>query len=736
VWDGALPESKLSPPVLPSRTVPRKTLLGTLRRAKSVPFVTVVAPSGFGKTTLAAQWAARDRRPFVWLTLDAHDDDVARLVHAISRALAPMWLQGAGGTGEAQMGDLGTVADLGTTVRHIDDPFVLVLDDAHLVRDPVGVDVVVAVADNLPAGSQVLVLGRGAVALPMAQLRADERVLELGGADLRMDGEEAGELLRLMDLDLSRPEVEEVGELTEGWPAALHLAGLSLREERFDRRSTIRHIRQTESVVGYLRSEFLAGMSRGELSFLTRTSVLDTLSGPVCDALLQRTGSDRVLQDLARRNMLLVPLDQHGEHYRYHRLLRQLLRADLDRKDPERAEELLRRAAVWCEEQGRIGSALDYAVELGDTELAARLLGDHAMAMHRQGGDFELVRWLVWFEERELLERYPEVAAIGAWVYAFLGRAATVQRWAEAAERGGASDRPGTDRARVEALLSLLRAAQCRSGPERMERDAEQALRLVPGRSEVQPGALLLAAVARRLQGAAEEADPLFVEAFEVAMDHHAYPAAVLALGERARLAAEQDDWMAADDLVRRAMLIVHEAGLEDYATTTLVDAIAARVAVREGDLAAGKEHLARAQRLRGDVTHAIPFLAVELRLELARTFLALTDSAGARSMLRELESLFALRRDLGVLRRDADDVHAQVSSVRATFVGGSSLTTAELRLLPMLATHYSFREIADRLYVSRHTVKTQAISIYRKLRVTSRSEAVESARRTGLLAA
>jgi LuxR family maltose regulon positive regulatory protein len=269
-----------------------------------------------------------------------------------------------------------------------------------------------------------------------------------------------------------------------------------------------------------------------------------------------------------------------------------------------------------------------------------------------------------------------------------------------------------------------------------MERDAERALRLLPDRSEVQPGGLLLAAVARRLQGAAEEADPLFVDAFEVAMDQHAYPAAVLALGERARLAVEQDDWMAADDLVRRAMLIVREAGLEEYATTTLVDAVAARVALHEGDLAAGKEHLARAQRLRGDVTHAIPFLAVELRLELARAFLALTDSAGARSMLRELESLFALRRDLGVLRHDADAVHAQVSSIRTTFVGGSSLTTAELRLLPLLSTHYSFREIADRLYVSRHTVKTQAISIYRKLRVTSRSEAVESARRTGLLAA
>ncbi|HEY7281230.1 MAG TPA: LuxR C-terminal-related transcriptional regulator [Actinomycetota bacterium] len=719
-------ESKLARPAVPARTVPRKAVLAALRKSGGVPYVAIVAPSGFGKTTVAAQWAARDRRPFAWLSLHRGDDDLGVLLPYLAAGLASV-------CPTLRTGGV-TVTRLAAAVRRARQPFVLVIDNAHLLRDPDCVEAILVVGDSLGAGSQILALGRGSLALPMAQLRADARVAELGPRDLTMTPGEAEALLGNMDAGVTPREADEVRELTEGWPAALHLAGLTLREDRFDRRSTIRHLRQTESVVDYLRSEFLADLTRSQLAFLTRTSVLRTISGPVCDAVLGRTGSARVLEDLGRRNMLLVPLDQHGERYRYHRLLRRYLRAELERKEPGRAADLLRRAAGWYEEQGRIEEALDHARELGDPDLAARLLVRHATRLHRHGGDRTLVPWFDWFAERDLLERYPAVAASGAWLHASLGRAATAQRWTEAAERGLPS-LPEAERAGVDGVLYVVRAAQGRGGPRRMELDAERAMGLLPERSGARSAGLVLQAVARRMQDAGQAADPLFVEAFEHAMDQRAYPAAVVALAERARLAAEQDDWLAAGDLVRRAMMIVREAGLDDDAVAVLVYAMGARVAAHEGDLPAAKQHVGRAQGLRGDVTHAIPFLAVEVRLELARAYLALTDSAGARSMLRELESLFALR-DLGVLRRDADDVHAQVSSIRATFVGGSSLTTAELRLLPLLATHYSFREIADRLYVSRHTVKTQAISIYRKLRVTSRSEAVEAARRNGLLAA
>ncbi|HXJ63525.1 MAG TPA: LuxR C-terminal-related transcriptional regulator, partial [Actinomycetota bacterium] len=422
-----------------------------------------------------------------------------------------------------------------------------------------------------------------------------------------------------------------------------------------------------------------------------------------------------------------------GERYRYHPLLQQLLRADLDSRTPGQAGELLVRAAEWSETEGHVEDALTYAREVDDAGLMSRVLERHALRMHRQGRDEALVPWFAWFEERDLLERYPIVAVIGAWLHVFHGRAAAVQRWAEAAERGAGALR-GDDRVTVDTLLGLLQAASCRNGPERMERDAREVLERTDG--DLRGPALLFVAVAKRMRGDGADVDTLLVEAVEEAVDRASYPTAVVALSERAILAIEQEDWLGAAELAREAAALVQLAGLEDYVTSGLLYAVAARIAVHVGDLPRGRLEIARAHRLRSAASHAMPFLAAQVRLELANAYLAITDSAGARTMLRELELLFTLRRDLGVFRRQADEVHARASSMRTAFVGGSSLTTAELRLLPLLATHHSFREIADRLFVSRHTVKTQAISIYRKLRVTSRSEAVDTARDNGLLAA
>jgi LuxR family transcriptional regulator, maltose regulon positive regulatory protein len=213
-----------------------------------------------------------------------------------------------------------------------------------------------------------------------------------------------------------------------------------------------------------------------------------------------------------------------------------------------------------------------------------------------------------------------------------------------------------------------------------------------------------------------------------------AFPTAMIALTERAVIAIEQDEWSAAEQLVDRALEIVGRAGLENYMATVPLYAVAARVAIQGGDMTTAKGHLARTLRLRNDVTRAIPFMAVRARLELAMAYTELTDAAGARTMLREIETLFTLRPNLGVFQQQTDAVRERLGSMTTTFIGGSSLTSAELRLLPMLATQYSFREIAERLFVSRHTVKTQAISIYRKLRVTSRTAAVEAAREAGVL--
>jgi LuxR family maltose regulon positive regulatory protein len=173
---------------------------------------------------------------------------------------------------------------------------------------------------------------------------------------------------------------------------------------------------------------------------------------------------------------------------------------------------------------------------------------------------------------------------------------------------------------------------------------------------------------------------------------------------------------------------------MEEYPTSALAYAVAARVAVHRGDTRGARELLARAQRLRLGLTYALPYYAVQARLELARAFLALADAGGAATMLREIESILRRRPDLGALPAQVDELRDGLKVMHGQAPGASTLTEAELRLLPRLATHLSFREIGERLYLSRHTVKSHAMAIYRKLNVTSRNAAVERSRELGLL--
>jgi LuxR family transcriptional regulator, maltose regulon positive regulatory protein len=211
-------------------------------------------------------------------------------------------------------------------------------------------------------------------------------------------------------------------------------------------------------------------------------------------------------------------------------------------------------------------------------------------------------------------------------------------------------------------------------------------------------------------------------------------PAAVTALGERAVVAIGRRDWGQAAALADRALGIARTGRLDDYPQTALTRAVAARVALRRGDGPGAREHLARAARLRPLLTYGLSFFAVQTLLELGRAYLALDDVAGVRAALRQAQDVLRQRPDLGDLPAQLRELQQAVEQTGGVVGGVSSLSTAELRLLPLLSTHLTFREIAERLYLSQNTVKTQAISIYRKLGVASRSGAVERTQELGLL--
>ena len=236
------------------------------------------------------------------------------------------------------------------------------------------------------------------------------------------------------------------------------------------------------------------------------------------------------------------------------------------------------------------------------------------------------------------------------------------------------------------------------------------------------------------LEGNPAAADPVLAHAVESAMRCGALPFAATILAERATIAIDRDDWTEARLLSDRAHDIVRESAFEDYWTSALVFAVAGRIVCRRGAIDEARENVARAARLRPLLTYALPVVSVLALLELSQAYIALADTAGAREVLRQAYDILQQRPNLGVLPKRVEDLRARLDSIRSGSLGASSLTTAELRLVPLLQTHLTFPEIGERLHLSRHTIKTQAISIYQKLGVSSRSEAIDRMHEIGLL--
>jgi len=266
-----------------------------------------------------------------------------------------------------------------------------------------------------------------------------------------------------------------------------------------------------------------------------------------------------------------------------------------------------------------------------------------------------------------------------------------------------------------------------------MASDAELALALAPTGSAWEASAQLLLGISHLLAGHLDLADRCLADAVE-GCEGAGAGSAMVALAERSVLAMGRGDWPQAETLAGRACTGAPGAVSERYPGGALLFAVTARLAIHRGDVARARDDLARAEGLCPQLTWALPHLAVQVRLELARDHLALTDASAARRLLLEVDDLLARRPRLGLLRDQAAELHAQLEIMRMDAVGASRLTAAEVRLLRLLGTHYSFREIGGQLCLSQHTVKSQAMSIYRKFGVSSRSEAIGHARDLGLL--
>jgi LuxR family transcriptional regulator, maltose regulon positive regulatory protein len=691
-----------SPAAQADGLVPRERLVQRLISLSAAPLALLVAPAGYGKTTLLDQWAAQDRRPFARVSIEDGDDHPVRLLETVAAAL-----------------------------DGIAPPYVLVIDDAHRLRAPDALRELSGLITSVPPGSQVAVASRRDLELTVGRLRAHRMVVELRAPDLAMRPDEAAALLQTSDLHLDDDGIAELVARTEGWPAGLYLAVLSARDQPRLHRALKRFAGDDRIVVDYMRDELLCELSPADLAFLTRTSILDRLTGPLCDAVLGRSGGATTLAAMARSNLLLVPLDRRDEWYRYHRLLGGVLRAELRRREPEAEAGLHRRASAWYEHHGDHERAIEHAIASGDVAWAGELLWAHVSDFVPHGRLVLLDRWLACFSDDEVRGN-ASLALVAAAIRLVNGDGNGLWYWAHAASVALRQDGTG-GQAELESALAILRAGRGTTGMDALRDDAMGTYEREAEGSPWRALARLFEGAARHLGGEPTKGRQVLEEAaWQAAATAPAVQA--LCLAQLALLAIDEDDWETGEDRAALALAQVERVGIE-YPAEALVFAVSGLVRARRGRIDDATSDVRRARALLAALNDFFPWYEAETRLVLARAALRLSDLTLARTLLTEAARNL---RDLpGVPLLDRWLKEAREQAARATSPGSTaqaSLTTAELRVLQFLPGHLSIREIAERLYVSPNTVKTHARAVYRKLDASSRAEAVVRAREAGLL--
>jgi LuxR family maltose regulon positive regulatory protein len=577
-------------------------------------------------------------------------------------------------------------------------------------------------AMRVPAGWQLALASRERLPIKVSRLRAQGNILELGPRELAMTTLEVEALLVGAGVEAPASWTDDLVRRTEGWPVGVYLAALAM--EAGKPLGDAAFAGDDRWVSDYLRSELLARVDADRVDLLMRTSILDRLSGPLCDAVAGVTGAARALEDLAGQNMLVLPLDRHREWYRYHHLLRDHLLAELRVEHPDEMAQLHSRAASWYEANDMPEAALDHAQAAGDADRVAALILEHMSPVWGSGRVATVLGWMQWLEDHPSARHYAAVMAHGSLIYALLGRTGDAVRWANVAEQMPTGDAL-PDGSSVEGTLAYLRANLAREGVAAMRHDARVAQRRLDPGSPFQPTMAHVEGVSHLLEGDLESADTVLSRAYDLAVAFGSTPLLSLILAERSVVAMEGSDWTAADSFAQEALATVDDGGFDGYWTSGLVLATAARSAVHRGDMPVARLLVRRAVRLRPVLTYALPVVSVQALVGLAHASLGFLDHGGAAAALDQAAGILRQRPDLGNLTSSVDGLRARVGAVHGTIAGAASLTAAELRLVPLLPTHLSMAEIGERLHISRHTVKSEAISMYRKLGVSSRSAAV-----------
>ena len=733
-------ETKFHPPNPRHEWVDRPGLISALARTDA-KLVLLGAPAGFGKTTLVAQWRASDaeNRPFAWVSLDHGDDDPGRLWWHVVRALERACPQFGGEsilralrvTDPKITGEVLPI--LINEVAALPAPVVLVLDDYHVVTERDCHEQVAFLLRHMPASLRIVLITRAEPALPLARLRTAGELAEIRAAELRFTAEQARTLLRsVAGVRLSEPDTDDLLERTEGWPAGIYLAALSLRGHSSSQAFIRQFNGDNRFIVDFLAEEALVRQPREVQQFLARTCILGRFCAPLCDAVTESASAADLIDVLERENLFIVPLDDTRQWYRYHHLFAEALRGQLARTEPGLVPELHRRASAWYQDHGSADEAVSHAIAAGDFGRATGLIAGHWFSYVRTGQVATVLGWIRSLGN-EQISASPVAAHCAAWAAALSGDRQTARGWLpvidSAHDTGPLPD--GMPSLRFSA--ALLRGVYGFEGLKVMHESATVATELE--QDPTSPWyALAMGALgfSQYMRGMPEEAAPPLREA---AYSPVSLPLTrIVALSTLSLIAAEAGRLPEAQELVQAARDMGQRDEFRRTPSATLVLVADGAVCAAQGRLGTARAELEGALTSRQRISGSSPWPTLKATLLLAQVLLDAGDREGAAELAGEASEVLAAFPD-GAEAQQArlDALERRLAAPPQDALLAEQLTERELAVLHLLGGTLSLREIGQEMQVSANTIKTHTQAIYRKLGVSARSDAVEAARLLGL---
>ena len=532
-------KTKFYVPPIRSNQIARPRLINLINGGLERALILVSAPAGYGKTTLVSSWLRETKIPSAWLSLDSSDNDPNRFLQYLLAALLPIapgiendlpgMLQGIQPTQFENV-----INQLANELTSVSNPFVLVLDDFHVIQSEAVLKILSTLLDHLPNQMHLAILTRTDPPLPLSRLRVRGQLLDIRADQLRFaQAEIAAFLNEATGLTLSANDLSAMERRTEGWIASLQLAALSMQDCKDIHGFVSAFTGSHHYVMDYLAEEVLKLQPKKVSTFLLQTSILDRLCGPLCEAVVEVDAPEPVdgqgmLEALEEMNLFTIPLDDERHWYRYHHLFADVLRKRLEHQFPHLLPELHRRASQWYEQNGFIAESIQHAITAGDQDRAAQLIEENGCILLMSGEVATLLNWADAIEFQS--ETRPWLAIQKAWALALTGELDRIEPMLQAPEKL-LSPLEHTDEVRT--MLGTIAAARAHCANSRGDthsaaKHAQEALELLPDCSSISQSirsvATSLLGDTSWINGNLEEAKRAYNEAIRIgreAGNHH-----------------------------------------------------------------------------------------------------------------------------------------------------------------------------------------------------------------------